>query len=137
MIFVLHSSVALAWCFADKQTPGLLSLLEHLRLTVAAAPQIWPLELLDGFRAAENGGKLTQAPHRLLRSLLRRLPVEFDGQPVEQSLDAITRLADRFELNSRQATYLELAQRRDLPLATLDPRLAIAAKGLRISLLDT
>jgi hypothetical protein len=56
--------------------------------------------------------------------------VEFDGQPVDQSLDAITRLVDRFELNSRQATYLELAQRRDLPLVTLDPRLGTEASRL-------
>ena len=44
-------------------------------------------------------------------------------------------LAERFALTSYDACYLELAQRRALPLATLDRDLRAAGKKLGISLL--
>ena len=39
---------------------------------------------------------------------------------------ALPQLADRFRLTAYDAAYLELAQRRKLPLATLDQRLHTA-----------
>ena len=45
------------------------------------------------------------------------------------------RLADRFGLTVYDATYLELAQRRSLPLATLDKPLREAAAILDVALL--
>ena len=44
-------------------------------------------------------------------------------------------VADRFRLTLYDACYLELAQRRALPLATLDKDLRKAAKTLDIPLL--
>ena len=44
-------------------------------------------------------------------------------------------LTDRFELTLYDSCYLELAQRRGLPLATLDKDLRKAAKALDIALL--
>jgi predicted nucleic acid-binding protein len=45
--------------------------------------------------------------------------------------------ADRFGLNLYDAAYLELAQRRTLPLATLDEPLRAAAPALGVPLLGT
>jgi predicted nucleic acid-binding protein len=44
-------------------------------------------------------------------------------------------LADRFGLTAYDAVYLELAQRRRLPLATLDKALRAAANALGMTLL--
>ena len=44
-------------------------------------------------------------------------------------------LADQFGLTAYDAAYLELAQRRKLPLATLDQRLLAAGKTLGLELL--
>ena len=41
-------------------------------------------------------------------------------------------LADRFHLTLYDAAYLELAQRRSLPLASLDEELRAAARGLDV-----
>jgi predicted nucleic acid-binding protein len=41
-------------------------------------------------------------------------------------------VADGFQLSVYDAVYLELAQRRNLPLATLDEATAAAAIGLRL-----
>jgi predicted nucleic acid-binding protein len=47
------------------------------------------------------------------------------------------RLAERFALTLYDAAYLELAQRRSLPLATLDRDLRAAALAVNIELLGT
>jgi predicted nucleic acid-binding protein len=44
-------------------------------------------------------------------------------------------LADRFRLTLYDAAYLELAVRRNLPLATLDRELRDAAKAVGVDLL--
>ena len=45
------------------------------------------------------------------------------------------RLADLYRLTIYDAIYLELAQRRRLPLATLDAALAAAARGVGVEVL--
>ncbi|HVY16433.1 MAG TPA: type II toxin-antitoxin system VapC family toxin [Rhodopila sp.] len=45
------------------------------------------------------------------------------------------RLADRFRLTAYDAVYLELAQRRQLPLASLDEDLRRAGSTLGVTLL--
>jgi hypothetical protein len=52
--FVLDSSVALAWCFEDEQTPAVMDLLDRVVETGATAPLLWPLEALNGLLAAER-----------------------------------------------------------------------------------
>ncbi|MEO8715885.1 MAG: type II toxin-antitoxin system VapC family toxin [Acetobacteraceae bacterium] len=44
-------------------------------------------------------------------------------------------MAQRFKLTSYDAAYLELAQRRRLPLASLDQELRDAAKALNMDIL--
>ena len=45
-------------------------------------------------------------------------------------------LSERFSLTLYDATYLELAQRQNLPLATLDQELRAAAKALEIKVFN-
>jgi predicted nucleic acid-binding protein len=45
--------------------------------------------------------------------------------------------ADRFQLTVNDAAYLELAQRRGLPLATLDQDLGNAALAIGVKVLGT
>jgi predicted nucleic acid-binding protein len=57
-------------------------------------------------------------------------------QPADSSAWSETlNLADRFRLTGYDAAYLELAQRRGLPLATLDDELGTAAAALGLRLL--
>jgi predicted nucleic acid-binding protein len=68
-----------------------------------------------------------------------RLPDEFLEhldewrQPWGETLS----VADRFQLTVHDAAYLELAQWRNLPLATLDRELRVAAKSLGLHLMET
>jgi predicted nucleic acid-binding protein len=66
---------------------------------------------------------------------LALLPITIDTDTGSYAWSATLRLADRFALTLYDATYLELAQRRSLPLATLDETLRRAAGALEILVL--
>ena len=135
MTFVLDNSVALAWCFEGEQTPAILAVLDRLTETGAVAPLLWPLEALNGLLVAERRRRLTADQRIHLAGFLRDLPITLDPETATLAWDPTARLAERFALSLYDATYLELAHRRRLPLATLDRPLRAAATTLGLELL--
>ena len=135
MSFVLDNSVALAWCFEDEQTPAIMALLDRVVATGAMAPLLWPLEALNGLLAAERRRRLEPAKRAELAGLLRALPITLDDETTDKSWEDTLRLAERFTLSVYDATYLELAQRRRLPLASMDRALRSAAAALGVEML--
>lgn len=130
MSFVLDNSIALAWCFEDEQTGPVMNLLDRITETGAFAPSLWPLEALNGLLVAERK-KLIQAGMRhRYADFLRDLPIRVDAETADKAWTATVELAERHRLSLYDAAYLELALRRNLPLATLDQDLAKAAKAL-------
>jgi predicted nucleic acid-binding protein len=98
-------------------------------------PQLWPLEVLNGLNMAERRKRIDAARRKGLAAFLRALPITVDADTATEAWDGIQRLAIRFRLTLYDAAYLELAQRRELPLATLDKQLRTAATGLGVRLL--
>ena len=135
MSFVLDNSVALAWCFEDEQTPAIMALLDRVVATGAMAPLLWPLEALNGLLVAERRRRLEPAKRAELAGLLHALPIKLDDETADKSWEATLRLAERFTLSVYDATYLELAQRRRLPLASKDRALRNAAAALGVEVL--
>ncbi len=135
MSFVLDNSVALAWCFEDEQTPAIMELLDRVAETGARAPLLWPLEALNGLLVAERRRRLDAARRSMLATFLRDLPVALDMNTADQAWEATAHLAERFRLTIYDAAYLELAQRRRLPLASLDHDLRAAAVAMNIDTL--
>ncbi len=135
MSFVLDNSVALAWCFEDEQTPALMALLDRVAAQGAVAPLLWPLEAQNGLLMAERRRRLDAAKRTELAELLRGLPISLDGETAGQAWTATIELADRFGLSVYDATYLEVAQRRRLPLASTDRALRAAAAAAGVALL--
>jgi len=66
---------------------------------------------------------------------LALLPIHIDPETDRQAWTATLRFAERHRLTLYDAAYLELAQRRDLPLATLDTELRAAASTENVALL--
>jgi len=135
LTFVLDNSVALAWCFEDEHTPLLLALLQRVEESGAAAPNLWPLEAVNGLFVAERRGRLDAARRRRLQTFLEMLPISIDGETTARVWTAIARLAEEWRLSAYDAAYLELADRRGLPLASLDRQLRNAANGLGVPLI--
>ena len=88
------------------------------------------LEVPNGLRNRIRRGLLTAADRDVLLDDFAKLSVDWDVQVDPASL---TRLSDRHDLTIYDAAYLALAIRLNLPLSTLDRRLANAAQDAGIS----
>jgi len=131
---VLDNSVALAWCFEDEQTDAVMALLDRVVAEGAVAPQLWPIEALNGLLSAQRRGRIDAAGRRQLVDLLSQLPVELDDEMGLRAWTATETLAEQHGLTAYDAAYLELAARRRLPLATRDDALIRAAVDAGIDL---
>ena len=112
-----------------------LDLLDQIVETGAMAPSLWSLEILNGLAMAERRGRLDATRRHQLAGFLRDLPVNLDPETASQAWTATGLLAERYRLTLYDAAYLELAQRLDLPLATLDQELRVAGGALGVTLL--
>ncbi len=137
MSFVLDSSIALSWCFEDERTPATRALLVRVGVAGACAPALWPLEVLNALAMAERRSRIDSERRQRLAGLLHDLPVTIDDETASQARAVASQLAARFRLTVYDAAYLELAQRLNLPLATLDQELRAAAAALGVPLLGT
>jgi predicted nucleic acid-binding protein len=133
--FVLDSSIALSWCFEDERTPGTLALLDRVADSGACAPSLWPLEVLNALLMAQRRKRINLAKRHELTELLQSLPIVLDMETAACAWAASNRLAQRHGLTLYDAAYLELAQRLEQPLATLDIELREAASREGVSLL--
>ncbi len=123
----------MAWCFADESDPYSNQVLETLRDGEAFVPAVWPLEVANVLAAGERRQRVTEATASRFVDLLSRLRIRLDPVSGELSVGRLFALAREFSLSAYDASYLELATRRVLPLATLDKKLLSAAQsfGLR------
>jgi predicted nucleic acid-binding protein len=135
MSFVVDNSVAFAWCFEDEQTAGIMALLDRVAEEGAVAPQLWPIEALNGLLTAERRGRIDRDVRQLLAGFLQALPISIDEETASRSWITTARLAEQHRLTAYDATYLELAMRRGVPLATNDTALIAAAKAVGVALL--
>jgi len=131
--FVLDASAALTWLLSDakaKDRDYAAALLEALKLgTVAVVPVTWALEIANVLARGEAKGALSEAQSGAFLEMLSGAPIEVDTATFPQALTETLRLARRHRLSSYDASYLELALRNGLPLATLDERLGKAARA--------
>jgi len=91
---------------------------------------VWPLEVANALAIAERRGRISQEQSDYIVALLLELPVEVAASSPELELTASLAFARQFGLSAYDASYLELAVRLNLPLATLDSRLRAAAVQL-------
>ena len=136
MTFVVDNSIALAWCFEDEQTPQIMALLDRVCETGAVAPQLWPVEALNGLLTAERRGRVSKPLREQLAGFLQALPIQIDDETAGRIWTGTAQLASSHRLTSYDATYLELAIRRGLPLATSDTALIPAAKLIGVPLIS-
>lgn len=134
MAFVLDSSVALAWVLPDESSPAADGLVERLLREEVVVPPLWPLEVGNVLITAMRRARLAAPDVERIAADLRALPVTTDPSCSREALARSLSLALRRGLTTYDAAYLELAQRRNIPLATLDARLreACVAEGVAV-----
>ncbi len=115
--FVVDCSVTVAWCFEDEATVELDSLLDRVQLEGAVVPPLWISEAANVLLSAHRRGRIDRETMQERLALLDMLPIETDSMAsgaVWRS--SVLTLADAEALTFYDATYLELAIRRGLPL---------------------
>jgi predicted nucleic acid-binding protein len=130
---VLDASAALAWCFEDEGDEG-LEVLKRARGASLHVPAVWPLEIANGLLVGMRRQRLSAADASRYLELLAALAIEIEPPHSVLSLTALTSLAQTYALTSYDASYLELALRRGLSLATVDEALARAAGAAGVAM---
>ncbi len=129
---VVDNSVVMSWCFEDEGNGYAEAVLESLESGEVLVPAIWPLEVGNVLLVAERKKRLGRAAVVRFLALLGGLPITVEQEPPERMLKEILSLAREHRLSTYDASYLDLAMRLDLPLATRDAPLAKAAKKCRV-----
>jgi predicted nucleic acid-binding protein len=130
--FVVDASVVMTWCFQDEQHEYGDKVLDSLGNNEALVPGIWPLEVGNVLLVAERRKRLSEARIVSFLDLLSTLPITVERDMPQRMLREIIALAREQGLTTYDASYLDLAMRLALPLATLDSSLARAAKKCRV-----
>ena len=129
MEWVVDSSLALAWGLPDEISPRADRVLDRVTaLDVLWVPALWWYEIANALMMAERRRRITEADRLALIQLYERLPLHTDAHLTGHTLRQIQSLALAHHLSAYDASYLELALRKGLSLATLDRPLMKAAK---------
>jgi predicted nucleic acid-binding protein len=132
--FVIDASVAASWAFDDEESLVADATLERISHDDAIAPSLWWFEVRNTLIVGERRGRLSIADTSAFLRQLAEIDVKIDDSPDDM---AIMALARQHRLTVYDASYLELAQREGLPLATLDTALRKAATALGVELIDS
>jgi predicted nucleic acid-binding protein len=133
MPFVLDASITACWAFDDEDHPVAATALERIRGDDAHVPAVWWFEIRNTLVVNERRGRLTAVDTAMFLRGLARLGIAIDRQPNESD---VLMLARQHRLTVYDASYLELARRQRVPLATLDTALIAAARAEAVSLVE-
>jgi predicted nucleic acid-binding protein len=131
MSFVLDNSVTMRWFFGDGKTQELTyagKVLDALQTDKTFVPVTWGLEVANVIAKAEAKSLVTEARSEIFLGMLGEIDIEVDAATFTHALSDTLQLARRYKLSAYDASYLELALRLGIPLATLDEDLNKAAK---------
>lgn len=94
----------------------------------AHVPATRGLEVANIIARAEVKGLVTEARSEAFLEMLEGVDIEADATTFAHALSGILQLARRYKLSTYDASYLELALRLGMPLATLDEDLQKTTK---------
>jgi len=131
--FVLDASVTMSWLLGDARLSDrayAASVLEAMKSphSRAAVPVTWSLEVANVIARAEAKSLLSEAQSESFLKMLASTQIHVEDATGAHALTDTLHLARRYGLSAYDASYLDLALRTGLPLATLDADLAKAAR---------
>ena len=132
---VLDCSLALAWALPDETSDRAERLLAQLSPeSTLWVPALWWYELANALLTAQRRKRLAEADRLRAMQLYGALPIQTDTLLNPHTVGRLHALGKEYGLSAYDASYLDVAQRRDLELATLDHPLMTAARraGIRL-----
>lgn len=111
-------------------------MLDRLTEATAYVPVIWPLEVVNVLLTAERRNRIRQADSVRFLTLLLQLPIIVEDNRPEKLMGELVALGRAKNLSSYDASYLDLAMRKDCSIATLDRKIIEAARDVEIAVLS-
>ncbi len=133
--FVADASVAIGWVHPAQATVETASMLDAMADgATLEVPALWPLEVANALTILVRRRKLTDEERQTGLGWLRGLPLRIDHEMAQLAFSRLSELAATYRLSVYDAAYLELTQRRKLPLACKDGPLRKAAEQAGVTL---
>jgi predicted nucleic acid-binding protein len=128
--FVIDSSIGFSWIYPAQASRSTESLLQQLDAGAnVVVPELWFLEIANGLLVLQRRKKLSAGERKEALNTLVALNLIVDDESGKRAFDSISELAEKHSLTVYDAAYLELAIRRNLPLASRDESLLRAARS--------
>ncbi|MGD0548896.1 MAG: type II toxin-antitoxin system VapC family toxin, partial [Terracidiphilus sp.] len=121
-------SATLARVFPEESKEAILDLFLIVANLGAVVPELWRIEVANTLNVGIRRGRISKENRQGILADLESLPISVDPETGNHVWGQTLELADRHQLTVYDATYLELALRLSLPLATLDDDLRKAAQ---------
>lgn len=131
MAYVLDASIAASWFLPDEQSDAAERLIVQLATSPGLVPSLFWFEIRNLFIMAQRRGRLAPGAALVATEQLRALPLNEGGNGAD---NAIIDIALRHGLSGYDASYVALAKANGLPLATLDQKMATAARSEGIAI---
>ncbi len=127
--FIVDASVGFAWVYQGQATPETDRLLNDVAAgATVVVPALWFLEMSNVLLVAQRRHRLTAGQRKAAMEKLTAMQLTVDEEGSRNAFGKTSELAEQYGLSIYDATYLELALRRSLPLASRDEALRNAAK---------
>lgn len=131
MAFVVDNSVVMGWLLPAQATAYTRRILQRVRREQMIVPSLWSVELANVMIVRQRRGAMTAAQVHGALQRVQRLKIAIDSERVAPA--NLVAIGERHGLSAYDAAYLELAQRRGIPLATEDDQLKRAARAAGVS----
>jgi predicted nucleic acid-binding protein len=133
--FVADASVAVGWVHPRQATKDTDAMFDSLgEGVVIEVPAIWPLEVANALCVLVRRGRMSDQERCEALASLQRVRARVDHETAALGFTKLSELAFEHHLSVYDAAYLELAQRRNLPLGCKDGPLRDAAKRAGVAL---
>lgn len=131
---VLDASVSIAAIVPGGHTADAIGIMRRVARDGAVVPGLWPLEVGHVLLMLERRRLLDRAERKQILDEFAQLPIRVDPETAGHAFGAISTLAEQYGLTVYDASYLELAHRRSVPLASFDVALRRAAEAVGVAL---
>lgn len=126
MAFVVDASIAGAWLLPDEENTAADQAMTRMAEEDAVSPDLLRHEIRSILLSAEKRERISADFVHSALARFRELPLQLAGPGDDTE---VVRLSRKYRLSAYDAAYLALALLKQLPLATLDRRLAEAARA--------
>lgn len=133
---VVDASVAMAWCLKDERSAYAAGVFERVRLEGLVVPALWTVEVTNALYVNERRGRLTADDIAEFLAVLEEVPLTLDVLAVPSGVGRVLNLSRHHGLTAYDASYLDVALRLGLPLATTDGPLTAAAAQVGVRLIE-